>query len=69
MEPLSYILGGTLLSVVTLVVGKTIGSNGRVKEDTCGERRVACNKLINAKLDSMDEKLDWVISELKNKIV
>ncbi len=69
MEPTTFILGGTLVGVVSMGIGKVWGSNGRVKEDTCSERRISCNKLINEKLDTVDKKLDWVISELKNKTV
>lgn len=68
MEPLSYVLGGTLLSVVTLGVGKIWGSNGRVKENTCDERRIACNKLIDERLHSMDEKLDIILNRLDKTV-
>jgi hypothetical protein len=64
MEPLSYILGGTLFSFVTLSIGKIWGSNGRVKDATCGERRISCNKLIDERLHSMDEKLDIILKRL-----
>ncbi len=68
MEPLSIVLGGALLSVVTLGAGKMWGSNGRVKDATCGERRVACNKLIDERLHSMDEKLDIIIKRTEKTV-
>ena len=68
MEPLSYALGGTLLSVVTLGIGKIWGSNGRVKDTICGERRTACNKLIDERLHSMDEKLDIILNRLDKTV-
>ncbi len=65
MEPVGYVLGGALLSVVTGVVGKYIGSNGKVKEDTCDERRLTCNKLVDEKLHTIDSKLDIILTALK----
>ena len=58
MEPVTYVLGGCLLAVISGVAGKIIGSNGKVKDSTCNERRHACTELINQKLEQIDEKLD-----------
>jgi hypothetical protein len=64
MEPITYIFGGVVLTLISGIVGKAIGSNGKVKENTCGERRVACNKLVDERLHSMDVKLDIIIKAL-----
>lgn len=62
MEPITYILGGTLVGVISVGIGKVWGANGRVKDDTCSERRTACNKSIDERLHAMDGKLDLLIS-------
>jgi hypothetical protein len=69
MEPISYILGGTLVGVVSMGIGKVWGSNGKVKEATCGERRVSCNKIVDEKLHTMDEKLDIILSAIKKSSI
>ena len=67
MDQATIIVSGALLAIVTGFIGKAIGSNGRVKENTCGERRESCTKLINEKLHSIDEKLDLVMDRLERK--
>ena len=64
MERVVIILGGAILAIITGIIGKTIGSNGKVKEETCGERRLTCNKLIDEKLQNMDQKLDVILSHM-----
>lgn len=67
MDQTTIMVSGALLAIVTGFIGRAIGSNGRVKENSCGERREACNKLISEKLHTMDEKLDSIVSVLKDK--
>ncbi len=67
MDQTTIMVGGALLAIVTGFIGRAIGSNGKVSESNCGERREACNKLINEKLHSIDEKLDLVMDKLEKQ--
>lgn len=65
MEPITYVLGALSITLISGIIGKFIGSNGKVKDKTCTERRSADSKLINEKLHSVNEKLDIIIAALK----
>ena len=65
MDAVTIILSSVLIGVTAGSIGKMIGSNGKVKDITCGERRTTCNNLINEKLKSIEDKLDSVILEIR----
>lgn len=53
MEPITYITGGFCIAIISGTIGKIIGGNKKVKEDTCGERREACLALVVEKIDNL----------------
>ena len=57
-DPVTIILGGIVIAVVSGGVGKFLGSNNRVKDVQCGERREACSSLILEKIDHLVTSVD-----------
>lgn len=55
MEPLTYITGAFAIAVTSGAIGRMLGNNKRVKEDTCKERREACLALVVEKIDHLEE--------------
>ena len=55
MEPITYITGAFAIAVTSGAIGKMIGSNKRVKEEICKERREACLTLVVEKIDNLAE--------------
>jgi len=57
MEPVSVILGGVVVAVVSGTVGKVLGGNGKVKEKTCVERRESYVLLVSEKIDNLAKEI------------
>ncbi len=53
MEPMSVVMGGVVIAVVSGTIGKVLGSNGKVKEKNCIERRDSCILLVAEKIDNL----------------
>ncbi len=53
MEPVTVVMGGVVVAVVSGTIGKVIGSNGKVKENNCIERRDSCILLVSEKIDNL----------------
>ena len=67
MEPVTTVLGGALVAIVSGAVGKAIGSNGKVDEEHCGERRGACSEKLAIKIDNLSKKLDELTDIINSK--
>lgn len=52
MEPVTMVLGGITISVISGAVVKIMGNN-KVKNVTCVERRLACSSLLGNKIDNL----------------
>lgn len=55
MEPATFVTGGLCIAVISGAIGKMIGGNKKVKEETCKERREACLALVVEKIDHLEE--------------
>ena len=64
MEPVTSVLGGVAVSVISLSIGKYLGDRGRVSESQCGKNQIACSNLIIEKIDNLTSK----VNDLKNTI-
>ena len=64
MEPVTVILGGIAVSVISGAVGKVWGNGDKVKLGTCIERRLACTSLLGSKIDNLAKD----IIEIKNAV-
>lgn len=65
MTPVEYMSCGLVVSMISGMAGHYIGSKGKVGNSTCTERREACVKNINTKLDSIAKE----ISDIKHLVV
>ena len=64
MEPVTVILGGITISVVSGAVGRALSNNNKVKEKTCVERRGSCILLVSEKIDNLTKE----VSNLKDAV-
>lgn len=69
ITPTETVLGGLVISVISGVVGKYLGNNNKVSTSNCLDHRDSCTKVmtvkfdnLNKKVDSIDNKLDKIIS-------
>jgi len=69
MEPITWVLGGVIVAVVSGVAGKTIGSNNSVKESTCSERQGALKEVIVVKIDNLSARFDKLETAINDKFV
>jgi hypothetical protein len=53
------ILGGVIISIISLLVGKFVGGQDKVTTKQCNANKESCNKL-------MHEKLENILKEVKN---
>jgi len=68
IDPVTVILVGVIIAVTSGTIGKYIGSNGKIKDSQCMERREACSRLILEKIDHLVISVDGLktdISKLK----
>ena len=64
MEIAVSVLGGIVIGLISGAIGKYIGSCGKVDEEYCGERRLACNTLLETKFKAVNEKLDTILDHM-----
>jgi len=69
VDPVTSVLGGLSISLVSLLAGKYIGGNGKVKENTCKERREACENLLLSKIEELGKAIDRIESAVNRKTV
>jgi hypothetical protein len=53
IEPVTGIMGGVLVAIVSGVIGNSIGNRGSVKDSRCVERRQSCSILLVEKIDNL----------------
>ena len=63
-DPVTIILGGIAVAVTSGAVGKCLGNSGKVKDNQCGERRVACSGLILEKIDHLVETVNGLKTDI-----
>lgn len=68
MEPVTSVLGGVVIALVSGAVGKMWGANGAVKRSSCDERQHACQALILEKLGNINSKVDALTKAVNDKI-
>ena len=68
-EPITTILGGVCVAVISGTIGKYIGSKDKVSETHCGEKQRACQNLMLEKLDNLGTKVDSLTKAVNNKLL
>jgi hypothetical protein len=63
------ILGGIVIAGVSGAVGKVLGSNGKVHEETCEERRLSCTQIIGTKIDNLTSTVSKLERAVNNKLL
>ena len=63
------ILGGLLITFVSVVIGKVIGTNDNVKRPICDQIRSACQALLIEKIDNLTKKVEDLTEIVNNKIL
>lgn len=69
IDPLTIVLSGTVVAFVSGSIGKYIGSNGKVKEGQCSERRQSCILLVGEKIDNLADKVDGLKKAVDDKLI
>ncbi len=69
IDPITSVLSGLLIAVVSGTIGKSIGSNKKVNECMCTERQKSCQCLLIEKIDNLDEKVDNFIKIVNIKLL
>ena len=58
MEPVTIILGGMIVAIVSGTVGKSLSGYNKVRERSCTERRESCVLLISEKIDHLTDTVN-----------
>ena len=69
MEPITTILGGIVVALISAVLGSYVGSLNNVKCFSCEERREACQALIASQLHTINEKIDNLTKAVNSKLL
>ena len=67
IDPSTVVLGGITVAVVSGAVVRILGNN-RVKEDHCGERRLACTLLLGTKIDNLANDIREIKDVVKKTV-
>jgi hypothetical protein len=65
MEVTIAILSGMVMCFVSFEVGNRLNGKNKVSEETCKERREACNNLICVKIDALHDKFEEYVASSK----
>ena len=68
-EPVTVILGSIVVALVSGAAGKYLGSNGKVKENQCEERRDSCVILVGEKIDNLTRIVNKLEKAVNNKLL
>jgi len=69
LTPLEWILALILLSTLTGIIGKYMGSENKVPAKLCEERRINCSKMLDARLQRIEEDIKKIFEILNNRFV
>ena len=69
MDYTTQIIGGLLIAVVSGIIGKLLGSSGKVAEKHCDERQASCQRLLIEKIDNVGKKVDSLAKIVNEKIL
>lgn len=69
IDPVTSVLSGLLIAVVSGSIGRAIGSNGRVRDCVCTERQKSCQCLLIEKIDNLDKKVDNFVKIVNSKLL
>ena len=58
MDIATTVLGGLTVAMIAGIIGRFVGSNGKISDDHCEEKRTACRALLIEKIDNIDGKVD-----------
>ena len=64
MEPATYVITAALVALVSGVLGKAIGTKGKVSNGTCAERRESCSSLLVEKIENVTK----VVERIEKKV-
>ena len=68
IDPITTVLGGICVAVVSGAAGKYIGSNGKVSDDHCKEKQEACQNLVIVKMKNIEDKVDNLTNLINSRI-
>lgn len=63
MTVVETVLVGLVLNVVSFEVGNRLAGKNKVSNDSCKERREACNALVCQKIDSLKQHITDSLSK------
>ena len=69
VEPVTSVLGGVAVSVISLSIGRYLGDKGRVSESQCTKSQIACSNLIVEKIDNLTSKVNDLKTTLDANII
>jgi len=58
MDPVTTVLGGIVVAGISASAGKYLGSNGKITEERCKEKRQSCQGLLIEKIDNLADKVE-----------
>lgn len=68
MEPISVVLGGIVIAIVSGLVGKLIGGNKKVSDKTCNERQNSLSRILIEKIDNLTKNVDELKQTVNDKM-
>ena len=69
MDTSVVILSGIVVACVSGTIGKVMGSNGKVHEETCEERRMSCTQIVGGKIDNLAAIVSKLEKAVNNKLL
>ena len=65
-DPVTVVLGGITIAVISGAVGKYLGNNDKIDDVKCKERREACSNLVLEKIDHLVSSVDDLKKSISN---
>ena len=69
MTTIEVILGGMVVSIVSGVIGKSVGDKGKVSESVCEDHRDSCSTLLCTKIDGLSKRIDELKKAVDGKLL
>lgn len=67
MTTVETVLGGIVVSVLSVGATKIFNGKGKMTENHCTERQAGCRNLIIEKIDNLSKKVDHLCESVKGK--
>ena len=68
LTPLGQIIATILIGLIAGIIGRTMGTRGRITEKECDKNRNGCSKLLDSRLKRIEEDIKKIFELIDRRM-